>query len=176
MSVVKEAAAMTEDEQRRAAFAVLNGDANIGDDLIFPLEQAVTILEYIIQDLQEDYFDAVEADKENREFYIVWEFNRAAAKAEILAEYIRKTRAALNELYALKEKRGEEMSNDKEQAATTANTEPERLPNLWKLAQRLVEHGGNRKTVEKIAKVLDVVSVDSFEKMKTETEHLQSIS
>lgn len=100
---VKETEVITEDEQRRAAFAILNGDANVGDDLIFPLEQAITVMDYTIQDLQEDYFDGAEAEKENREFYIIWEFSRAAAKAEILAEYIRKTRKALNELYALKE-------------------------------------------------------------------------
>lgn len=102
---VKETEVITEDEQRRAAFAILNGDANIGDDLIFPLEQAITVMEYTIQDLQEDYFEAPDANtnSKNREFYIVWDFNRAAAKAEILAEYIRKCRAALDELYALNE-------------------------------------------------------------------------
>ena len=90
-----------EDELRESK---LNEAARVLDDEIWPIEKNLSNALYLIQEIQERYFEKY--DKENREDHIkiVWEFNRCSSFASMIEDYVSAAKSSINDLMSRADK------------------------------------------------------------------------
>ena len=97
---------VTDTEKTQAAYIV--------SDEIMDMRLSLERAEYVMQDINEDYFNKLDKRRESDHSAILWEHPRYTVKSDIVTEYLYKVRVTLDALWEQAQQEIQERQKKKE--------------------------------------------------------------